>query len=152
MLPRLVRLGDPALWLHFVEEAALFEEQLAPLRGLPLASEEDSYQYPSLWSPGGSLQVCFRLEIITPLWKAVCASEEPEFVPCISTMQVEESESPGSKFSQFKMDLKSYQVSCDSIYGAAIGPSPCRLFGIEYYQLPRELRWCPVVEREARDF
>jgi hypothetical protein len=64
LLPRLVHAGDAALWLHFAEEAAAFERQLAPLRGLPdaaAADDEDAEPRPALWAAGGCLGVIIEV-------------------------------------------------------------------------------------------
>ena len=60
VLPRLARLGNAALWLHFVEQAVAFERALAPLRGLPPAPADvdaagETTQEP--WVQGSCLEL-----------------------------------------------------------------------------------------------
>jgi hypothetical protein len=58
-LPRLAKLDNGALWLHFVEEAVSFERSLAPLRGLlmPMASPELPEITAEPWNEGSCLEL-----------------------------------------------------------------------------------------------
>ncbi|KAK9817674.1 hypothetical protein WJX72_000495 [[Myrmecia] bisecta] len=70
VLPRLTQHGQRDLWLHFVEETVAFEQQLAPLRGLPVAAGGDTIA-PVLWNRGSCLEViCTHEEWQSAWWKA----------------------------------------------------------------------------------
>ena len=77
VLPRLVGLGNTALWLHFAEEAVAFERGLSPLRGLPMpaGSDELSESTEEPWTEGSCLDLLARQPVspILPYPHRLCS-------------------------------------------------------------------------------
>lgn len=80
-LPRLVKLENGALWLHFVEEAVAFERSLAPLRGLtmPAATSESAEMTAEPWNEGS----CLELLATQPVRSLINFYQQPFFVESI---------------------------------------------------------------------
>lgn len=116
VLPRLAATADAAAWLHYADEAARYERQLAPLRGVATGAsvadqEEDGT---TVACPGSAIEVLFEEEAWRQGWLQAELSD--------AQRQLEAAcDAPDAWLPQASRALESLDVALDGSSG--LGPS-----------------------------